>query len=94
VYVFGQSDSGKTTFLSHFIGKNSGEHQQSGSRCVCNGVVFDNKTNYLVLQEFDDQNEIAKSLDKLEKCDLICFLYDTHNPKSFAPTATLYEKNQ
>jgi len=93
IYVFGSQDSGKSTFLRRLVGKNfEDEPSKPGNLSVCNAVYLDKTEKYIVLQEFEDEMATLKSAELMEKCDLCCFLYDSHNPKSFSYVAGLQQQ--
>lgn len=92
-YVFGSQECGKTNFLRKFLGKSfEDKPSESGNLSVCNTVYVDKIEKYIVLQEFEDEKAIINSEEKMSKCDLCCFLYDSHNPKSFAYVASLQQQ--
>jgi len=44
------------------------------------------------LHEFENAEEVYKSKEKMEDCDLVCYLYDNHDPKSFQYVANVQKE--
>jgi Ras family protein T1 len=75
--------------LNTLIGKPFEDHYQpgqQGSRLATDAVTVDGNQVYLVLEECPDD---FVSNEKMDKCDLVCLLYDRHDPLSFAYIAKI-----
>ncbi|KAI9137023.1 EF hand associated-domain-containing protein [Paraphysoderma sedebokerense] len=95
-YVFGAAGSGKTALLRKFVNKpfNDLYHPTTRPYTVVNSVEIKGVEKYLVMQEFGSkyESEILTSKKRLEACDLICFVYDSSDPNSFAYIANLIKQ--
>ncbi|KAJ8660662.1 hypothetical protein O0I10_003710 [Lichtheimia ornata] len=95
-YVFGASGSGKTSLLKAFVNKPFSEKQQPTVEPfnVVNSVEMKGIEKYLVMEEIGSnrEDEILSSKQRLDACDLLCFVYDTSDVNSFEYVASLREK--
>jgi len=89
-YVLGSPGCGKTAFLNSMLGKSFDEHYVTtqSSMLSVDALQIDGSQKYLVLEEFSSE-EILSQKEKMERCDLVCLLYDTHDPTSFAYVAKI-----
>ncbi|CDH57580.1 mitochondrial rho 1 [Lichtheimia corymbifera JMRC:FSU:9682] len=95
-YVFGAPGSGKTSLLKAFVNKPFSEKQQPTVEPfnVVNSVEMKGIEKYLVMEEIGSnrEDEILSSKQRLDACDLLCFVYDTSDVNSFEYVASLREK--
>ncbi|KAI9271918.1 EF hand associated-domain-containing protein [Phascolomyces articulosus] len=95
-YVFGAPGSGKTSLLKAFVNKPFSEKYQPTIEPfnVVNSVEMKGVEKYLVMEEIgaSREAEILSSKQRLEACDLLCFVYDTSDVNSFGYVASLREK--
>ncbi|KAG2225317.1 hypothetical protein INT45_005561 [Circinella minor] len=95
-YVFGAPSSGKTSLLKAFVNKPFSEKYQPTIEPfnVVNSVEMKGVEKYLVMEEIgaSREAEILSGKQRLEACDLLCFVYDTSDVNSFGYVASLREK--
>ncbi|KAL1933375.1 hypothetical protein VTP01DRAFT_7465 [Rhizomucor pusillus] len=95
-YVFGAPGSGKTSLLRAFVNKPFSEKYKPTTEPfnVVNSVEMKGVEKYLVMEEIaaNREAEILSSKQRLEACDLLCFVYDTSDVNSFGYVASLREK--
>ncbi|ORY98533.1 EF hand associated-domain-containing protein [Syncephalastrum racemosum] len=95
-YVFGAPGSGKTSLLRAFVHKPFSEKYQTTTELfnVVNSVEMKGVEKYLVMEEIgpNREAEILSSKQRLEACDLLCFVYDTSDVNSFGYVASLRNK--
>ncbi|KAI7856736.1 EF hand associated-domain-containing protein [Circinella umbellata] len=95
-YVFGAPSSGKTSLLKAFVNKPFSEKYQPTIEPfnVVNSVEMKGVEKYLVMEEIgaSREAEILSDKQRLEACDLLCFVYDTSDVNSFGYVASLREK--
>ena len=97
-FVFGSRGCGKTSILRGLAGKpfNPQQSHTATEQWAC-GMVRANEddaktTAHLVLTEFlNDDDDIVEDRDQMQRCDVCCFVFDTHNPNSFAHVLRLHE---
>jgi len=92
-YVFGSPGCGKSTFLNGLLGKPFEVELPStvGTRNAVNAVYLaDGSEKYLVLSEFENEEDIYQSKEKMDQCDLVVFLYDCSDAKSFSHVAKIH----
>lgn len=46
----------------------------------------------LQLREFENASEVIRSKEKMEDCDLVIFLFDSHESKSFQFASSLHKE--
>jgi len=64
----------------------------TGTKNVVNAVYLaDGSEKYLVLSEFENEEDIYQSKEKMDQCDLVVFLYDCSDAKSFSHVAKIHE---
>ncbi|KAI9489577.1 EF hand associated-domain-containing protein [Zychaea mexicana] len=97
-HVFGAPSSGKTSLLKAFVNKPFSEKYQPTIEPfnVVNSVEMKGVEKYLVMEEIgaSREAEILSNKQRLEACDLLCFVYDTSDVNSFGYVASLREKNK
>lgn len=95
-YVLGAPGSGKSTLLDTFLSRpfNPTYHPTIQTRSAVNSVELrGGKQCYLILEELGEaESAILENSAKLERCDLICYTYDSSDPESFQYLVGLREK--
>jgi len=93
-FVIGKKGSGKTSILRKHIGGGFREKlpTTTNSYSVVNTVEINGTENYLVMQEFGEGKADQVLDKKMPSADVICFVYDSSDMKSFAYVATLATK--
>lgn len=95
-YTLGAPGSGKSTLLDTFLNRpfNPTYHPTIQARSAVNSVELrGGKQCYLILEELGElESAILENSAKLERCDLICYTYDSSDPESFQYLVTLREK--
>eukprot|EP00047_Mylnosiga_fluctuans_P005582 m.241347 g.241347 ORF g.241347 m.241347 type:complete len:627 (+) comp13832_c0_seq1:17-1897(+) len=92
VYVFGQLNSGKSTFLRKADAAVQFQEPLRGQRSAVIPVTARGVQLHLVLREFavvGADADFVSSPAFAERCDAALFLYDQHDPSSFAYAANL-----
>ncbi|XP_045061170.1 mitochondrial Rho GTPase 1-A-like isoform X2 [Coregonus clupeaformis] len=92
--VFGDSGSGKTSFLQAFLGRNlmrqntiSEEHMSYYA--ISNAYVY-GQEKYLLLHEVFPDFDVLSDADLA--CDIVCLVYDASNPHSFEYCARVFKQ--
>ncbi|KAI8809973.1 P-loop containing nucleoside triphosphate hydrolase protein [Cladochytrium replicatum] len=97
-YVLGATGSGKTAILRGHVNKPFLETSESTAKpySVVNSVEISGSEKYLVLQEWGPKldAEILYNKKRLEACDVLCLVYDSNDPNSFAYLASLRNRFQ
>ncbi|KAF9978524.1 ERMES complex Ca(2+)-binding regulatory GTPase gem1 [Actinomortierella ambigua] len=87
-YVFGAPRSGKTSLLRGFLDKPFSDQYEPTLRPfgVVNSVEIKGSERYLVLEEYGTQYEaeVLGNKKKLDKCDLLVFVFDSSDVNSFS----------
>ena len=95
-YVLGAAGSGKSSLLDAFLNRtfSSTYHPTIQPRSAVNSVELrGGKQCYLILEELGEvEPAILENLAKLERCDLLCYTYDSSDPESFAYIVRLRER--
>ncbi|KAJ1967482.1 ERMES complex Ca(2+)-binding regulatory GTPase gem1 [Dimargaris xerosporica] len=94
--VVGSKGAGKTSLLRGLANKPFTPSYQPPNSLfsAVNSIETKGSTKYLVLQELGPPHDTAilRSRRKLERCDVLCFVYDCHDPTSFAYLTALRTK--
>lgn len=92
-YVFGGPKSGKTQLLRSFINNHFSSSYTPTSKTfsAVNSVEIKGAEKYLVIREFGSVNDldVLKDKSQMELCDVLCYVYDSSDPHSFAYLARL-----
>ncbi|KAF8938460.1 mitochondrial Rho 1 [Dissophora ornata] len=92
-YVFGAPKSGKTSLLRGFLDKPFSDQYEPTARpfAVVNSVEIKGAEKYLVMEEFGTQYEaeVLPNKKRLDKCDLLCFVFDSSDVNSFSYVVNL-----
>uniref|UniRef100_A0A914GU30 Miro domain-containing protein n=1 Tax=Globodera rostochiensis TaxID=31243 RepID=A0A914GU30_GLORO len=96
--VIGPRNAGKTVFCRSFVGKNIVEVERLGKKQLSpyaiNSVLVRSESKHLLLQEIDvDSRSDLLSSQEINAADVVCLLYDSTDPNSFAYCAELYLRN-
>jgi len=95
-YVLGASGSGKSSLLDSFLNRSFSPtyHPTIQPRSAVNSVELrGGKQCYLILEELGEvEPAILENSAKLERCDLLCYTYDSSDPDSFAYVVGLRER--
>lgn len=96
-YVIGATGCGKTEFMKASVGKNFDPKYQSTTSAgflAVNSVEMGGAEKYLVMKEItpEEAPSVLKDHQQLEKCDVMCFVYDTSDPNSFSYLESLYQR--
>lgn len=87
-YIVGASHSGKSSLLSAFLNRPFDQtyNPTLRPRIAVNSVELPGgKQCYLILQELGHlESAILENKTKLDACDLLCYVYDSSDPDSFA----------
>nr|CAD2192954.1 unnamed protein product [Meloidogyne enterolobii] len=93
-HVIGPKGAGKTVFCRSFIGKTIEDIDKMTRKqfipYTINSVQVKSDVKHLLIHEVDvcSQNELLSNQEKT--ADVICLLYDSSNPNSFAYCADIY----
>jgi len=95
-YVLGAAGSGKSSLLNAFLNRpfSPTYNPTIQPRSAVNSVELrGGKQCYLILQELGEvESAILENSAKLERCDLLCYTYDSSDPESFAYIVGLRER--
>ncbi|KAI9790137.1 MAG: ERMES complex Ca(2+)-binding regulatory GTPase gem1, partial [Piccolia ochrophora] len=95
-YVLGASQSGKSALLDAFLNRSFTPlyHPTIKPRTAVNSVELPGgKQCYLILEELGElEPAILENQAKLDKCDILCYAYDSSDPDSFAHILDLRQK--
>ena len=95
-YVLGAAGSGKSSLLNAFLNRpfSPTYNPTIQPRSAVNSVELrGGKQCYLILQELGEvESAILENSAKLERCDLLCYTYDSSDPESFAYVVGLRER--
>lgn len=95
-YVLGAAGSGKSSLLNAFLNRpfSPTYNPTIQPRSAVNSVELSGgKQCYLILQELGEvESAILENSAKLERCDLLCYTYDSSDPESFAYIVGLRER--
>lgn len=80
-FVIGQQGTGKTSFLEMYLKGKFPESEQdlTEKKSIVVPLEIKNKSKYLVMTEFSEQNLIEDLLDnprKMRYCDVLCLIHD------------------
>ncbi|XP_054246963.1 mitochondrial Rho GTPase 2 isoform X7 [Indicator indicator] len=91
--VLGARGAGKSCFLQAFLGRSLLVSETPGepSLYVINTVQVNGQEKYLILCEVSADTTFTKPSDTA--CDVVCFLYDLSDPRSFSYCATVYKQH-
>ncbi|KFV64772.1 Mitochondrial Rho GTPase 2, partial [Dryobates pubescens] len=92
--VVGARGVGKTCFLQAFLGRSLLEQKETPgepSPYVINTVQVNGQEKYLILHEVSADTTFTRPSDAA--CDVVCFLYDLSDPRSFSYCATVYKQH-
>ncbi|KAF9182882.1 ERMES complex Ca(2+)-binding regulatory GTPase gem1 [Haplosporangium sp. Z 11] len=87
---------GKTSLLRGFLDKPFSDQYEPTTRpfAVVNSVEIKGAEKYLVMEEFGTQYEaeVLQNKSRMEKCDLLCFVFDSSDVNSFSYVVNLRKK--
>ena len=95
-YVLGAANSGKSSLLDAFLNRPFSPTYRPTiqPRSAVNSVELrGGKQCYLILEELGEvEPAILENSTKLDRCDLLCYTYDSSDPESFAYIVGLRER--
>ena len=95
-YVVGAPGAGKSTLLDAFLSRpfSATYHPTIQPRSAVNSVELrGGKQCYLIVEELGSaEAAIVENAAKLERCDLVCYAYDSSDPDSFQYLAGLRDR--
>lgn len=95
-YVLGGSGSGKSSLLNTFLNRpfNSTYTPTIKPRIAVNNVELPGgRQCYLILEELGElEPAILENQAKLDRCDLLCYTYDSSDPESFTHIVELRDR--
>lgn len=87
-YVVGSRGSGKTSLLTAFLNRPFSETYSPTIKpftCVNSVEMHGGKQCYLILEELGElEPAVLENQSRLDGCDVLCFVYDSADPESFA----------
>lgn len=87
-YVVGSRGSGKTSLLTAFLNRPFTETYSPTIKpftCVNSVEMHGGKQCYLILEELGElEPAVLENQSRLDGCDVLCFVYDSADPESFA----------
>ncbi|CCH58235.1 hypothetical protein TBLA_0A04400 [Henningerozyma blattae CBS 6284] len=96
-FIVGKPHCGKSSILESFLARTFSDVYSPTIRpkiAVNSLEMKGGKQCYLILQELGEQEEaILENKEKLDKCDVLCLLYDSSDPESFSYLIELLTKH-